>query len=318
MRRWQATGMLPRSMIEPSHPNALAPERESSLTSNGVTLRLHEWGDPKAAPLVLAHGMFDHSRGFDLLAPFLAEHYRVVGVDARGHGDSDWCDSYTWDMDVFDLINVMRWIGRRAHLVGHSKGGGQVMNAACIAPKRVRQVVNLDGFGPPDDAFFQRPGGPDMRSLSVAERCAHFLDRRRSAAKRDAWRPYRSLTELVARRHQQNPMLSEPWLSYFVYHGAREDADGWRWKSDPQHAAGGFGPFKPEWIAPGWRRLSAPLLAVIGSELDTWGPLPEEVLASRLDNVKDLERATVSGAGHFIHMQQPVATAELILGFLDR
>jgi pimeloyl-ACP methyl ester carboxylesterase len=313
-----SAGMLARPMTEPKHSEAVAPERSSALTSNGARLQLHEWGDPKAAPVVLSHGMFDHSRGFDLLAPYLAEHYRVVSIDARGHGDSDWCDSYTWDMDVLDVVNVLRWAGRPAHLIGHSKGGGQVMDAASTAPERVRQVVNLDGFGPPDDGFFQRPGGPDMSKLSIAERCALFLDRRRTAAARESWRPYDSLKELVARRGAQNPLLSEPWLSYFVYHGAREDADGWRWKSDPHNAAGGFGPFKPAWIAPGWRRLRAPLLALIGSDQDTWGPLPEELLAGRLENVKHLERATVQGSGHFIHMQQPAAAAELILAFLER
>jgi len=262
--------------------------------------------------------MFDHGRGFDLLAPYLAEHYRVVAVDARGHGDSDWCDSYTWGMDVLDVVNVMRWTDRPAHLVGHSKGGGQVMDAASIAPDRVRQVVNMDGFGPPDDGFFQRPGGPDMSKLSLVDRCGHFLDRRRTAVDRESWRPYGSLDELIARRGQQNPALPELWLRYFVFHGAREDADGWRWKSDPHNAAGGFGPFKPEWIAPGWRRLHAPILALIGSNPDEWGPLPEPMLAGRLENVKNLERATVQDCGHFIHMQQPAAAAELILGFLDR
>jgi pimeloyl-ACP methyl ester carboxylesterase len=310
--------MLARPMHEPQHSDAVAPERSRTLESNGAKLHLHEWGDPEAAPIVLAHGMFDHGRGFDLLAPYLAEHYRVIAVDARGHGDSDWCDSYIWEMDVLDVVNVLRWTGRPAHLVGHSKGGGQVMDAAGIAPDRVRQIVNMDGFGPPDDGFFQRPGGPDMSKLSWVDRCALFLDRRRTAVERESWRPYQSLDELVARRGQQNPLLPEAWLRYFVFHGAREDSDGWRWKSDPHNAAGGFGPFKPEWIAPGWRRLRAPVLALIGSEPDTWGPLPEPLLAGRLENVKSLERATVQGCGHFVHMEQPAATAELILGFLER
>jgi pimeloyl-ACP methyl ester carboxylesterase len=259
--RW--AGMLAPPMAEPKHPDAVAPERSCTLDSNGAVLHLHEWGDPEAAPVVLAHGMFDHSRGFDLLAPHLAEHYRVIAVDARGHGDSNWCDGYTWEMDVLDLVNVLRWTGRPAHLIGHSKGGGQVMEAASIVDDHVRQVVNMDGFGPPDDVAFGRPGGPDLSALSVAERCALFLDRRRIAVSRDNWRPYKTFDELVARRKQQNPLLADPWLSYFVFHGAREDADGWRWKSDPHHAAGGFGPFKPEWIAPGWRRLRAPLLALV-------------------------------------------------------
>jgi pimeloyl-ACP methyl ester carboxylesterase len=310
--------MLARPMNEPVHPEAVPPERSRAFDSNGAMLRLHEWGDPKAPPVVLAHGMFDHGRGFDLLAPYLAEHYRVVAIDARGHGDSDWCDAYIWPMDIIDIINVLRAIGRPAHLVGHSKGGGQVMDAASMAPDRVRQVVNMDGFGPPDEGFFQRPGGPDLNKLTIAERCAIFLDRRRMAAERDSWRPYKSLDDLVKRRQEQNPMLEDPWLSYFVFHGAREDADGWRWKSDPHIAGGSFGPFKPEWIAPGWQRLRAPLLAMIGSLPDSWGPLPKELLDHRLENVEHLDRATVEGAGHFIHMQQPAAAAGLMLDFLDR
>jgi pimeloyl-ACP methyl ester carboxylesterase len=30
-----------------------------------------------------------------------------------------------------------------------------------------------------------------------------------------------------------------------------------------------------------------------------------------------MRRATVSDAGHFVHMEQPQATADLLLGFLD-
>ncbi|HIG72416.1 MAG TPA: alpha/beta hydrolase [Myxococcales bacterium] len=312
------TGMLARPLIEPSHPDAVAPERSRTLESNGAMLRLHEWGDPERPPVILSHGMFDHSRGFDLLAPYLAEHYRVVAMDARGHGDSDWCDSYLWGMDVFDVVNVLRALDRPAHLIGHSKGGGQVMEAAAMAPHRVRQVVNMDGFGPPDDGFFQKPGGRDPNWMTVAERCAEFLDRRRTASLRESWRPYESLDELVKRRKQQNPLLEDPWLSYFIFHGAREDKDGWRWKCDPHTAGGNFGPFKPAWIAPGWRRMKAPLLALIGSLPDTWGPLPKDLLDGRLENVANLTRATVAGAGHFIHMQQPAAAAGLMLDFLDR
>jgi pimeloyl-ACP methyl ester carboxylesterase len=310
--------MIARPMNEPLHPDAVPPERSQMLAVNGTRLCLHEWGDPKAPPVVLSHGMFDHSRGFDLLAPLLAEHFRVIAIDARGHGDSDWCDAYLWNSDVLDVVSVLRWIDRPVHVIGHSKGGGQVMDAACIAPKRIRQVVNLDGFGPPDDGFFQRPGGPDMNQLTIAERCALFLDRRRMAAERDSWRPYSSLADLVKRRQQQNPMLEDPWLSHFVFHGAREDKDGWRWKSDPHIAGGGFGPFKPEWIAPGWRRMRAPLLAMIGSLPDTWGPLPKDVLDARLENVEHLDRVTVEGAGHFIHMQKPAEAARSMLEFLDR
>ena len=57
---------------EPSFPGAVAPERRSRFVSSGLRLELYEWGDPAGRPLVLCHGFFDHARGFDTLAPLLA------------------------------------------------------------------------------------------------------------------------------------------------------------------------------------------------------------------------------------------------------
>lgn len=278
----------------------------------GIRLRIHEWGDPQRVPLVLAHGMFDHARGFDTLAPLLARRFHVLALDARGHGDSGWAHAYTWVADLADLVCVLRSLGRPAHLVGHSRGGGQAMDVAGQAPELVRQVVNLDGFGPGPEGF--RTPGSELDARSAPERLADHLDRRRQGDER-TWRAYPSLDDLVARRQRINPRLSTEWLRYFLFHAARAVEGGFRWKVDPL-AASGFGPFKPEWIAPGWRRLRAPLLAVTGSEPDTWGPLPEALLAERLAYAPNVVRATVKDAGHFIHMERPRETAELILSWL--
>src|SRR4029453_3508636 len=108
---------------EPSFPGAVAPERSRDLESLGARLRLHEWGDPVPPPVVLGHGMFDHARGFDLLAPLLAARFRVIGIDARGHGDSDWADAYGWLAGGTDILNVLPSPRRPAHLGGHRGGG---------------------------------------------------------------------------------------------------------------------------------------------------------------------------------------------------
>jgi pimeloyl-ACP methyl ester carboxylesterase len=210
-------------------------------------------------------------------------------------------------------VSLLRSLGRPAHLVGHSRGGGQVTDAAAWAPECVRKVVNIDGFGPPPEGFAPPGEKPDPRP--APPRFAEHLDRRRAKAGR-AWRPYPSLDHLVERRRAQNPRLSREWLRYFLFHGARETAEGWVWKTDPEFASG-FGPWRAEWIAPGWARLRAPLLAVTGSEPDTWS-LPEAVVTERLTFVRDVERATVPGGGHFLHMERPQETADLLLGFLER
>jgi pimeloyl-ACP methyl ester carboxylesterase len=301
-------------MKAPSFHDAVAPERSASVDSFGIRLRIYEWGDPAGIPIVLHHGMFDHARGFDRLAPLLAERFRVVALDARGHGESDWAASYPWAAEVGDLVNLLRWLGRPSHLLGHSMGGGLVIDAAIGAPDRVRGVVNLDGFGPPAEGF-EPPNRRPTAATTAPERFAEYLDRQRGASAKLEWRAYASLDELVERRQQQNPRLSREWLRYFVFHGARETQEGWRWKVDPQ-AAMSFGPWRPDWIGDSYRPLRAPLLAVIGSKPDTWGPLPEDVLEERLQHVTRLERAVVDGAGHFIHMEKPAETADLALDFL--
>ena len=74
---------------------------------------------------------------------------------------------------------------------------------------------------------------------------------------------------------------------------------------------------KPALIS-AWLVVGFALLAVIGGTPDTWGPLPEPILAERLAGVRRLERATVEGSGHFIHMEKPRETAALTLDFVER
>lgn len=300
----------------PPCPGAVPPEREHWIACRGAHIHAVEWGDPDAPPVLCTHGMFDHAHCFDLLAPLLADRFRVIAMDARGHGESDRVDAYRWPDDVDDILEVLDWIGRPAHLVGHSKGGGQATDATMLGGGRVRQLVNLDGFGPPEEGFTQPGRAPRPADLSAAEMFELYLERRRGLATRGEWRPYPDLETLIDRRLEQNPRLGREWIRYFCHFGAEHGEDGWRWKVDPM-AAMGFGPFKPEWIAPMWRHVSVPVLAVTGDVPDTWGPLPEPLLSERLAHFPDCRRAVVPDSGHFMAIEQPAFTAGLILDFLE-
>jgi pimeloyl-ACP methyl ester carboxylesterase len=295
-------------MAAPTYPGAVEPQRESYVESLGLRVHLVEWGDANAEPLLCCHGFWDHARSFAVLAPLLADRWRVVALDARGHGDSDWADAYHWGAHIRDIVAVSHWLGRPLHLLGHSMGGGQVVDAAYALGDRALKVVNIDGFGPPPLT--------DEEEARTAERFTGFLEQRRLLASRPDWRPYAGLEQLVQRRKAQNPRLSEDWLRYFVFHAARQADDGWRWKADPILGVG-TGPWRPSWVAPAYARLQHPLLAVIGSEDDTWGPLPDAIVAPRLAGVRRLTRATIAGAGHFVHMEKPRETAALVREWLE-
>jgi pimeloyl-ACP methyl ester carboxylesterase len=58
------------------------------------------------------------------------------------------------------------------------------------------------------------------------------------------------------------------------------------------------------------------MLAIAGSEKDTWGPLPDTLVGPRLARVPQLKREKIEGAGHFVHMERPVETARAIVDFL--
>ena len=83
------------------------PPAQYHLYPNGVGIAVHEWGDEDAPPLLLVHGGMDFARTYDVFAPKLAAAgWRVVGWDARGHGDSAHVELYSWDADMRDALAV--------------------------------------------------------------------------------------------------------------------------------------------------------------------------------------------------------------------
>lgn len=302
-------GMAQDATLDP-HPDwqHAAPHRRHIIRPLGVPIVLHEWGDPDADPVVLVHGFLDHGRGFETIAVQLAEHYRVISYDARGHGESGWSDGYAWPIDVAELVEILRWTGKPCFVLGHSRGGGMATDAGILAPELVRKLINIDGFGPPPEGFAPPGTKPDERTS--AEKFESYLDLRRADSGERGWRAYESLEALVQRRQNQNPRLNGSWLEHFVRVGARRTEAGFVWRADPLLIRG-FGPWRVDWVARQWPSLKRPLLAVVGSEQDSWGPLPESVIGPRLDLIPEVERACIQDAGHFVHMEQSDATATL-------
>ncbi|MEX0768776.1 MAG: alpha/beta hydrolase [Microthrixaceae bacterium] len=292
---------------------ARRPARRRQVDAAGVALSVAEWGDEQAPPLLLAHGGFDFAETLNMFAPMLADAgYRVVSWDQRGHGESAWAHLYSWEADIRDAAAVLATLpDQPLPFIGHSKGGSMVMHLANVAPHRVSALVNLDGL----------PSGNNMPDVSELERTRmqrdemdRWLAHRRTLSNKQR-RPG-TIEELAERRGRMNPRMTTEWLQYLVQVGARQDADGWRWRLDPTMRMGGFGPWRPEWSMLRLPGLGVPMLGVMGLELETmgWGSRPADVqpYLSPGAQFEGLE-----GVGHFVHIEQPRLVADLILEFLS-
>ena len=289
------------------------PDRRRVVDAAGVKISVAEWGDEQAPALLLAHGGFDFAETLNRFAPMLADGgYRVVSWDQRGHGKSAWAHLYSWEADIRDAASVLATLpDEPLPFIGHSKGGSMVMHLANVAPHRVSALVNLDGL----------PSGNNMPDVSELERTRmqrdemdRWLAHRRTLS--DKQRRPGTVQELAERRGRMNPRLSTEWLQYLVQVGARQEADGWRWKLDPTMRMGGFGPWRPEWSMLRLPGLGVPMLGVMGLEIEVmgWGSRPSDV-EPYLPPGAQFEG--LEGVGHFVHIEQPRLVADLILEFLS-
>jgi pimeloyl-ACP methyl ester carboxylesterase len=125
------------------------------LTLPSGRLRAHRTGDPGGPAVVCIPGISSNSRAFDALARRLADDGRtVVALDLRGRGASEdtGAGTYGWPSHAHDALGAADALGAgRVDLVGHSMGAFVAMQAAALAPARVRRIVLVDAAGPPEE-----------------------------------------------------------------------------------------------------------------------------------------------------------------------
>lgn len=199
-----------------------AERRSLVLRERDVEIGLLDWGGD--GPLALLH----HANGFckgvwGLVADALRARFRVVAMDARGHGDSsrpDGPDGFGWDAFALDLVAVAERLaaerrdGRVAVGVGHSFGGTAMIGAAARRPGLFERIVLVDPVVPPR---------PEIVTPGRAEHVQGLVD---GARKRRADWPSRE----EARAWWAERELFAGWrpeaLDLYALDGLREQADG--------------------------------------------------------------------------------------------
>ena len=157
-------------------------------TKDGVNIYYKDWGPKEAQPIVFHHGWPLSADDWDnQMLFFLAEGYRVIAIDRRGHGRSDQV-SEGHDMDHYaaDASAVVESLDlHNAVHVGHSTGGGQVARyvAKYGQPQgRVAKAVLVSAVPPLMVKTETNPGGTPIevfdgfRKALAANRAQFYLD----------------------------------------------------------------------------------------------------------------------------------------------
>jgi non-heme chloroperoxidase len=133
-----------------------SPHKSAFITVNGVKLHYLDWRG-QGETILFLHGLGDTAHIFDDLAPKFTNHFRVLGLSWRGHGQSEkpatGYDTATLVEDIRQFLDALKI--ERVILAGHSIAGDQLTRFAGVHPERVIKLVYLD-------AAHDRAGLPEI------------------------------------------------------------------------------------------------------------------------------------------------------------
>jgi len=106
-------------------------------------LQLHYTLEGQGTDLILIHGLGGSLRDWDVIAPVVARHHRVLRWDVRGFGDSDKpAGPYSPQLFASDLAGLCRAVGiSHAHVAGISMGGVIAQRLTLDYPGLVRTLT---------------------------------------------------------------------------------------------------------------------------------------------------------------------------------
>jgi len=157
-------------------------------TKDGTEIFYKDWGSKNAQPIVFHHGWPLSSDDWDAqMLFFVAQGFRVVAHDRRGHGRSTQVsDGHDMDHYAADASAVAEHLDlKNAVHVGHSTGGGEVARyvARYGQPQgRVAKAVLVSAVPPLMVKTDSNPGGTPIevfdgfRKALAANRSQFFLD----------------------------------------------------------------------------------------------------------------------------------------------
>jgi pimeloyl-ACP methyl ester carboxylesterase len=251
---------------------------------------------PDAPVLILLHGYTGHARSWDAFAAAMTDRYRVIALDQRGHGQTDWApaDRYGVEDMADDLAAFVQALGlTRFTLLGLSMGGMVAMEYAGRRPKELAAVVIVD-IAPE----LVRSGAARIQEGQQAKDVF--------ASKDEAFAHARALDSRPPEAHHRHRVDNNLM---------RTEDGAWTWRYD--RALRGPGVLRPRRPDVAWASCTAievPALLIRGELSDLLSP---EIAERTVQNIPGAKFAEVKGSGHSIPLDAPDGFLEAARTFLQ-
>ena len=272
--------------------------RSGSILVKDLRLKYLDWGFESNPTLLLLHGFAQTAHSWDFVALSLCDRFRVVALDQRGHGDSDWSPDgdYSTESAQADVHAVAHSLSAEpVILVGLSMGGRIASSYASLHPERVRGLVIVDA-------------GPEMQRSGTG-RIRRFTQQ---SDEMD------SVEEFVERVRKYNPSRPVEQIRGSILHNIKQLPNGrWTWKYDRRLGTGGPRvEADPALTARLWAQLggiACPTLIIRGGDSDVLAPETAQAMEER---IPDARLATIEGAGHLVPGDNPIEFIREVSKFL--
>lgn len=248
--------------------------------------KIHYLDEGTGTPVLCIPGLTRNHRDFDFVAPHLDA--RLIRVDLRGRGDSDWTgpDTYTVEQEAIDMITLMDQLDLdRVAVLGTSRGG--LIAMALAATGRLSGVV-LNDIGPVID----------LTGLATIKEYV---------GKPPPWRTYQEAAEARPTVMQGFANVApERWLAEVrgIY---GQGPDGLTLRYDPRLAETLTSGEVPE-LWPFFDALPDPLAVIRGENSNL---LSAQTVQDMHRRRPDMIRATVPDRGHVPFLDEPQALEAL-------
>lgn len=266
--------------------------QDKQLIIEGMRFHYLEWGTEAAEldkpVMLLLHGGAQDAHSWDEFSERMRHSYRVLALEQRGHGDSEWAEDpktgYTKECHFIDISGFVEILKLPPLvLIGLSMGGQNAVYFTARRQDKVRALVIVDS-------------GPEASPEGVEE-----LQRFAGIEEFD------SFEEAVEKAHQFNPRRPIEQLRERLGYRLRRHADGkWRPKHDMRHRTKevmeSLQRPSPEEAWEDLQMITCPTLVVRGAESKVLKAETADKMAEVMSNCKMVE---VARAGHTVPGDNP-------------